>query len=282
MGKAFGNEQIQFNEEHAEMNLWRMKGAFSLALSVLCLTVSVGIQAQVKTQTSTSSGQPTTEVQVERGEVVRVDGNNLFIKMEDGSLRDFNNLPEGAKVMVDGKELGILDLKPGMKLERTITTTTTPKTVTTVQTVTGKVWQVSPPNSVILQLEDGTTQKFNIPRDQKFTVNGEQKDAWGLRKGMKISATKVVEEPQSVVEHERQVTGIMPPPPAPPAPDQPILIAMVKVPVPARPQASSPASSPAPAEKPELPKTGSLLPLVGLVGALALAIGIGLRAARRV
>jgi len=253
----------------------RRKGAFSLAVSVLCLTFAVGTQAQVKTQTSTSSGQPTTEVQVERGEVVRVDGNNLFIKMEDGALRDFNNLPENAKVMVDGKEFGIHDLKPGMKLQRTITTSTTPKTVTTVQTVTGKVWQVSPPNSVILQLEDGTTQKFNIPKDQKFTVNGEKKDAWGLRKGMKISATKIVEEPQTAVEHERQVTGSMPPPPTPPAPDQPILIAMVKVPTPA-PQASSPA----PAE-PELPKAGSLLPLVGLVGALALAIGIGLRAARQ-
>jgi Rieske Fe-S protein len=173
--------------------------------------------------------------------------------------------------------LGIHDLKPGMKLERTITTTTTPKTVTTVQTVTGKVWQVSPPNSVILQLEDGTTQKFNIPKNQKFTVNGEEKDAWGLRKGMKISATKVVEEPQSMVEHERQVTGTLPPPPAPPAPDQPILIAMVKVSPPAQPQASGAA----PAENAELPKTASLLPLVGLLGTLALAVGIGLRVARR-
>jgi LPXTG-motif cell wall-anchored protein len=260
------------------MNSLRREGAFSLTVIAVCLASAVGIHAQVKTQSSTASGQPTTEVQVERGEVVRVDGNNLFIKMEDGSLRDFNNISEGAKIMVDGKELGIHDLKPGMKLQRTITTTTTPKTVTTVQTVTGKVWQVSPPNSVILQLEDGTTQKFNIPKDQKFTVNGEEKDAWGLRKGMKISATKVVEEPQSVVEHERQVTGTMPPPPTPPAPDQPILIAMVRVPAPARPQPSSPA----PAEKPELPKTGSSLPLVGLLGALAVAVGIGLSAARRV
>ena len=260
------------------MNTLRGKGAFSLTVIAVCLAFAVGIHAQVKTQTSTASGQPTTEVQVERGEVVRVEGNNLFVKMEDGSLRDFNNVPDSAKVTVDGKQLGIHDLKPGMKLERTITTTTTPKTVTTVQTVTGKVWQVSPPNSVILQLEDGTTQNFNIPKDQKFTVNGEEKDAWSLRKGMKISATKIVEEPQSAVEHERQVTGTMPPPPTPPAPDQPILIAMVKVPAPARSQASSPA----PAEKPELPKTGSLLPLVGLVGALALALGVGLRTARRV
>jgi ribosomal protein L21E len=260
------------------MNSFRRKGTVRLTVIAVCLAFTVGIHAQVKTQTSTASGQPTTQVQVEHGEVVRVEGNNLFIKMEDGSLRDFANVSEGAKVMVDGKELGIHDLKPGMKLQRTITTTTTPKMVTTVQTVTGKVWHVSPPTSIVLQLEDGTTQKFSIPKNQKFMVNGEEKDAWGLKKGMMISATKVVEEPQSVVEHERQVTGTMPPPPTPPAPDQPILIAIVRAPAPA----PAPASGPAPAEEPQLPKTGSLLPVVGLLGALALAAGIGLGVARRV
>jgi hypothetical protein len=38
---------------------------------------------------------------------------------------------------VDGKQLGIHDLKPGMKLQRNITTASTPQTITTVQTVTG-------------------------------------------------------------------------------------------------------------------------------------------------
>jgi len=255
------------------MNSVGRKSAFNLTVMAVCLSFAVAIQAQVKTETSSSTGQATTKVQVERGEVVRVAGNNLLVKMEDGSLRDFNNVPESAKVMVDGKQLGIHDLKPGMKLERTITTTTTPKTVTTVQTVTGTVWQVSPPNSVILRLENNSTEKFNIPKDQKFTVNGEQKDAWGLRKGMKISATKVVEEPQSVVEHKRQVTGTMPPPPAPPEPDQPILIAVVS---------ETPTPTPAPAQEPELPKTGSLLPLMGLIGAMALVAGLGLRVARLV
>jgi RNase P/RNase MRP subunit p29 len=260
-----------------KMNLPRRKGAASLTVTFLCWAFAVGIHAQVKTETRTAGGQPTTEVQVERGEVVRIDGNDLLVKMEDGSLRDFNSVPESAKVTVDGKELGIHDLKPGMKLERTITTTTTPKTVTTVQTVTGTISHVTPPNSVILRMEDGTTQKFNIPKDQKFTVNGQQTDAWGLKKGMKISATKVVEEPQTVVEHDRQVTGTMPPPPTPPAPDQPILIAMVS-PVPSAP----PPPVPAQAREPALPKTGSLLPFVGLLGALALASGVGLRAARLV
>jgi RNase P/RNase MRP subunit p29 len=256
------------------MNSLRRRSGFSLlAATALCLAFTAGVHAQVKTKSSTTAGQPTTEVQVERGEVVRVDGNALMVKMEDGSIRHFNNVPESARVTVEGKQLGIHDLKPGMKLERTITTTTTPETVTTVQTVTGTVWHVSPPNSVILRLEDGTNQKFNIPKGQKFTVNGEQKDAWGLKQGMKISATKVVEQPQTAVEQQRQVTGTMPPPPPPPPPDEPILIAVVS-PV--------PAPAPASAQEPALPKTGSSLPLVGLLGAVALAIGAGLRAARLV
>src|SRR4029077_13239855 len=119
--------------------------------------------------------------------------------------------PESARVDVDGRELGIHDLLPGMKLHRTIKVTTTPQVITTVSTVKGKVWHVSPPISVVLTLEDGTNQEFKIPKGQKFTVDGQQTDAFGLRKGMKISATKIVEEPVSLVEHENTLTDSIPP-----------------------------------------------------------------------
>jgi hypothetical protein len=118
-------------------------------------------------------------------------------------------------------------------------------------------------------LEDGTNQKFDIPQDQKFNVDGQMTDAWGLKKGMKISATKVVEEPVDVYEHEHHVAGTTPPPPPPPPPDQPILLAVV-VPPPA------PASAPAP----EMPKTGSFLPLVGLLGVCSILFSIGLKVIR--
>jgi len=240
-----------------------------VAAGSMCLAFALSMFAQVKTETTTTSGRATHEVSVERGEVVLVRGNDLIVKMEDGTIRHVPSVPESAKVLVDGRELGIHDLKPGMKLQRTITVTTAPQTVTTVKTVTGKVWQVNPPLSVILTLEDGTTQQFTIPADQKFTVDGQQTDAWGLKKGMKISATKIVEEPVNVVEHQRQLTGSMPsPPPAPPA-DAPILIAASTPP---------PALSAAPAE---LPKTGSLLPLIGLLGVISLLSSIGLGAIRR-
>jgi len=239
-----------------------------LAVGVLFIAFTVNASAQVQTQTSTTSGQATKEVTVERGEVVTVSGNDLVVKMEDGSLRNFENVPESARATVDGREVGIHDLKPGMKLQKTVTVTTTPQVIKTVQTVTGKVWHVTPPSSVILRLEDNSTQQFKIPKGQKFMVDGRETDAFGLKKGMTISATKVTEEPVTVVEHERQVTGSMPPPPPPPPADVPILVAVV---------APSPAPAPAPEE---LPKTGSLIPLIGLLGCLSLLSSLGLKAIR--
>lgn len=237
-----------------------------LVVGVICFAFATSLRAQVTTESNTTSGQSTQQVTVERGEVVLVRGNDLVVKMEDGTLRHFPNVPESARATVDGRQLGIHDLKPGMKLERTITVTSTPKTITTVQTVTGKVWHVTPPSSVILTLEDGTNQQFTIPKDQKFNVDGQETDAFGLKKGMKISATKIVEVPEVHVQHEQRVSGSMPPPPPAPPVDAPILIAKA-APLPA------PVASAAPAE---LPKTGSMLPLIGLLGSLLLFSSVGL------
>ena len=248
-----------------------IRRSLAVAAGIVFLVFTASLNAQVQSQTAVEHGAASHEVTVEHGEVVLVDGNDLIVKMEDGQIRHFPNVPESARAEVDGKQLGIHDLKPGMKLQRTITTTTTPKTITTVQSVTGKVWHVSPPNSVILTLEDGTNQSFKIPKGQKFTVDGQQTDAFGLKKGMKISATKVVEVPQTVIDQERKVSGSMPPPPPAPPADAPILIAEAKAPEVA-------AEEPAPAS---LPKTGSMLPLIGLLGLLSAGASFGIRLFRR-
>jgi hypothetical protein len=242
-----------------------------LVLGVSCLAFALNMNAQVQTETSTTAEKGTVATQVESGEVVTVSGNDLVVKMADGTIRHFANVPESARATVDGQQMGIHDLKPGMKLQRTITTTTTPKTITTVQSVTGKVWHVSPPNSVILTLEDGKNQKFKIPKNQKFNIDGQMVDAWGLKKGMKIAATRVVEVPVTEVAQSRTVTGEMPPPPPPPPADVPVLV-VEEVVVPVEVAQAAPA---------ELPKTASSLPLIGLLGLLSLASSLGLRAARK-
>jgi hypothetical protein len=234
--------------------------------------------AQVQTKSSTQTGQAVREVKVERGEVVHLSGNDVVVKMEDGTIRHISNVPESARIMVDGKELGVHDLKPGMKLERTITTTSTPKMVTTVQTVTGTILRIAPPISVVLRLEDGTTQQFTIPNGQKFNVDGQMVDAFELKKGMKISATKITEVPETVVAQEKKVTGKMPPPPPAPPADMPVLV-VVAVPVPAAPAPAEQATAEPAATR--LPKTASPVPLVGLLGLISLSLYLGLKIFRR-
>jgi len=186
---------------------YKLRNSFSHALPVLVLFLSFSTAAQVQTETKTIQGVTTDEVTVERGEVVYVSGNDLVLKMEDGSLRNFLDLPDTDRVTVDGKELEIHELKPGMKLQKTLAVTTQLQTVTTVVKVSGKVWHVSPPHSLILRLDDGSIQRFTVPEKQKFTINGEETDVWSLKKGMVVTATKIVEEPTTVVEHKKQMTG---------------------------------------------------------------------------
>ena len=252
--------------------LWRTylgRPSFAVAAFV---ALTIAATAQVKTTTSATEGAPTREVKVDRAVVEHVSGNDAWVKMEDGTVRHIAHISENARINVDGRELGVHELKPGMKLERTITTTTTPRTVTTVEAVTGKVWHVSPPKSVILTLENGENQSFTVPDGQVFKIDGQEKDVWHLKKGMTVTATKVTEAPETVVAHQRQLTGSMPPPPPVPA-DVPVLIAIA---APAPAPAVTPAAAPA-----ELPKTGSLVPLIGLLGLLFSATSLCIRFTRR-
>jgi hypothetical protein len=231
--------------------------------------------AQADTTTSITDGEGTKNVKVESGEVVYVSGHDLVVKKDDGKIVHFANIPDSAKANIDGKEVGIHDLKPGMKLERTTITTVTPRTVMTVESLTGKVWHVNPPSSFILTLDNGKNEQFTLPDDAKITVNGQLTDAWGLKKGMIVSATRVTESPETVISQQTQVTGT--PAPQAPAPNKPILFAMVMRP--AIPAAAP--AAPAPAVTPvELPATGSLLPLIGLMGLVVVGSSLALRVIR--
>jgi LPXTG-motif cell wall-anchored protein len=201
------------------------------------------------------------------------------VKYPDGSLRHFPNVPESFRANIDGQQLGIHDLKPGMTLRRTVVRTTTSQKITTVQTVKGKIWHVTPPHVLILTLEDGTNQSFKIPDGQKFDVSGRMVDAWGLKKGMLLSATRVTEEPQTVVSENSMVTGSAPPPPPP---DRPILVAILRRPdIAPAPSSTEDSAQPPADEGAGLPKTGSELPLIALLGFICLSGSFGLRLLRR-
>lgn len=247
------------------------------AMVTLIFASVTGISAQVQTNTTTTQESATQQVQVENAEILSVNGNDLILRMSDGSIRHIANVPDSARATVDGKEIGIKDAKPGMKLQKTIVTTTTPTVVTNVQKVQGKVFQVQPPSSVILTLENGENQQFTIPAGQKFTVDGQETDAFGLKKGMIVSATKIVEEPVTVVEQQSKITGQMPAVPPAPQAGLPLLVAAGKPPALAEEAKNEP-----PTTEKELPQTASPLPLLLLLGSSLSLLGTaGLRITRR-
>ena len=150
---------------------------------------------------------------VERGEVLAVNGNDIMVKMDTGEVRHYT-APPGATANVDGKQITVQDLRPGMKLQRTTITTTTDRVVTSVRTTQGTVWQVNAPY-VIFTGPDGKNKQVKVPDGTKFTIGGESKTVFELRKGMKFTATIVTQAPETVVTSTRSTTGTAPPPPKP-------------------------------------------------------------------
>jgi hypothetical protein len=236
-----------------------------------CTALVLAMAAQETSQSKTASGQPEVQVKVERGEVFFVEGNDLIVKMDNGMLQHFT-VPDDKKITVEGRELSVHDLKPGMKLERTVTTTTTPQVVTTVKTVQGKVLMVNAPKTVTLQLEDGTAKVYNVPKDQKFMIEGQEKTVFELKKGMIVSANVITETPTTVAEQTRKVTGEMPPPPPPPPAEAVLLVEEAPA-----PPVETAKAEPAPKK---LPQTASPLPLITLLGTLMMAAGLGARIIR--
>ena len=57
---------------------------------------------------------------------------------------------------------------------------------------------------------NGENRQYAVPADFKFTVEGKQLSAMELRPGMKVTGTKIVEEPTAVITQDVVVTGTAP------------------------------------------------------------------------
>ena len=186
-----------------------------LELCMAFLTFTLVATAQMPSTTKSSiPGQVTVHTETLSGTVVAIEGNHLAVRMSTGEMRTFD-VKSGARATVDGKEIGIEDLKVGTELTATYTTTTTPITDRTVTVGTGRVWHVQG-STVILTLPNGENRMYKVKDDYKFTIEGNKKaTVFDLRKGMVISAEKIVEEPRTEIASNRKVTGTAPPPPQP-------------------------------------------------------------------
>ena len=143
------------------------------------------------------------------GEVVQVEGNNLVVRMANGELRTFSNIPDSRRATIDGKEVGVRDLTPGTKLTTTITRTESAVAVRTTNLGNGKVWHTSG-NTVILILPNGETKQYTVKPDFRFIVNGKPASVSELRPGMTVSADKIVEEPKVEISTDGKIVGQAP------------------------------------------------------------------------
>ncbi len=225
-----------------------------IARVVMVVMAVVLIAGAVSAQTSTT--------EFKKGVVVHVYGDNLVVRGQDGVVKEYD-VPAGFQFNIDGKTMGIADLKPGMILTSTVTHTQTPHVVQTTEIKNAKVLKVVG-STVILRGEDGQVKKFTkIPEDVQLTTNGKPIALGELREGMNLTATVVSESVTVVDEKDYQVSGHE-----------------VKKPkaAPIAPKPAPKVAAPAPVV---LPHTASLLPLAGLAGMIMLFAAMSLAVIRR-
>jgi LPXTG-motif cell wall-anchored protein len=230
------------------------------------------------------SAQTTTQTEVKSGTVVYVSGNDVVVKLDDGTVKHVV-VPDSATFNVDGKDITVHDLKPGTHLTRTITTTSTTEDVKSVKVVKGKVWMVNAPY-VIVTLANGQNKQYKVPDGMKFNVDGQEMSVFHLRKGMNLTATVITTTPVTSVSSEKSVSGSEPvvaeaPKPATPPQQGALLIEEPSAPAPTTVARNEAPATPMPEPKPaQLPKTGSYVPLFGLLGLAVLSAGLSLRIRR--
>ncbi len=186
------------------------KRHFLITGAAVLLASAVGLRAQTTTSkvTETAGDAKVTTEQI-TGEVALVEGNRLVVKLEPKGLFRYFDIPAGRQFIIDGQTKLISDLRPGTVLTATATTTTQPVTVRTTTVTNGTVWYVSG-NYVILTLASGENREYNVPPTFRFVVEGRPASVSELRKGMKVSGEKIVEEPRTEISVKTVITGKAP------------------------------------------------------------------------
>jgi hypothetical protein len=161
-----------------------------------------------KTTTEVIHGQREVKTSQLSGEVVNVQGNELLVRLAGGELKTFH-VPASRRFIIDGKELGVRDLKPNTTLTATVTTITTPSTQRTVTVGSGRVWYVAG-KQVIITLPNNENRAYTVDESFRFMVDGQPASVHDLRQGMVVSAKKIVEEPLTQFTTDTVVTGHAP------------------------------------------------------------------------
>jgi LPXTG-motif cell wall-anchored protein len=231
-----------------------------------------------------SAQQTSTATETKTFEVIAVDGNQLVVRLPDGT-RELT-VPDDFRFNVDGRSMSVRELKPGMKGTATITTTTTSTPVSVTEVRNGTVMRASGA-SIVVRTDEGIrmfTQSDADKRGVRILREGQPAAISDLRAGDRLTATIVTAKPPRVVtEKELQATlargasGA-----AAEAARAPTAgAASTATPTAGTAGATAAGATAAGAAPRKLPKTASPLPLLGLAGIASLATAAALRARRR-
>jgi LPXTG-motif cell wall-anchored protein len=249
---------------------------------ILAVGTLLCLSALASAQTTTST------TQTKKFEVISVTGNQVVVKLPEGTKEI--TVPEDFKFDVDGKQVTVHDLKPGMKGTANITTKTTVTPVTVTEVKNGTVMQASG-SSLIVKTAEGTIKMFSPgdveKRNVKLTRDGQPLDFSDLHTGDKLTATIVTAHPPKVVTEQQVKASLAKEGGAAPAGAPAAKSAATSGTAPAAGAgaaptagAASPGAGAAPAAK-KLPKTASQQPLVMAIGLVSLFMAIALTTRRR-
>ena len=257
----------------------RVMSQMILAVGMLaCLAVIASAQQQ--------PGVTTTGTETKAFEVIAVDGNQLVVKLPEGT-REIT-VPEDFRFNVDGRQMSVHELMPGMRGTATITTRTTMTPVTVTEVKDGQVVQASG-GTIMVRTAEGVksfTQSDVDKRGVKIVKDGKPASITDFHSGDRLSATIVTSRPpRTVTEKEVQATLARAEPAAPPPTPAPAPAPSAAAAAPAPPSAAAPARPAAqgladPSASKSLPKTASPLPLFAVTG-LASLLGAAVLAVRR-
>ena len=168
-----------------------------------------GLSAMASAQTTTTSSE------TKKFEVIAVDGNQLVVALPEGT-REIA-VPPGFMFTVNGKQLSVQQLKPGMAGTAMITRSTTVTPVTATEVKNGKVVQASGA-SIIVRTDDGFkmfTQGDVDKRGVKIMRGGKPATVSDFRPGDELSAIFITSLPPRVVT-EQEVNATLTASGAPP------------------------------------------------------------------
>ena len=188
-----------------------MSASISRTLGLLvALVAAVNVAAlasaqPTQTKQTVPGGKPIVTTQVVKGELVAVGPTWLIAKLQAGDYKLYTVQP-GQGFTIDGVSKTLSQLQPGTMLTGRVTVTETPLINRTTTVTEGTVFWSSP-TSLIVTLQNRENKQYEVPRDFTFNVEGKQLTAMELRPGMKLTATKIVEEPIKEISRDVVVTG---------------------------------------------------------------------------